>query len=142
MIQRGRGAIINVSSLLAFSAALSAPLLPKRAAYAAAKAYINTLTQILHAELARTGVQVRALCPGLVRTEFHRQMGADPASFPAGMVMAPEDVVEASMASLRLGEVICVPALEDPNLLQTIEESQRRLFEHSVGGKRAKRYVP
>jgi short-subunit dehydrogenase len=38
MIKRGRGAIVNVSSLLAFTAALSAALLPKRAAYAAAKA--------------------------------------------------------------------------------------------------------
>lgn len=47
------------------------------------------------------------------------------------MVMTPEEVVEASLAGLRLGEVICVPTLDDPNLLLTIDESQRYVFEHS-----------
>jgi len=142
MIRRGRGAIINVSSLLAFSASLPSPLLPKRATYAAAKAYVNTFTQILNAELEGTGVKLQALCPGRVRTEFHQRMGVDAASFPASMVMAPEDVVEASLVGLRLGEVICVPALDDPNLLLTVEEGQRRLLEHSISGTLAKRYVP
>src|SRR5262245_12763123 len=47
MIKRSRGAIINVSSRLALSASLSSPPLPKRAVYAATKAYINTFSQIL-----------------------------------------------------------------------------------------------
>jgi uncharacterized protein len=50
MIVRDRGAIINVSSLLAFSASVVSPPLTKRATYAATKAYINTFTQILHSE--------------------------------------------------------------------------------------------
>ena len=66
MLARGRGAIVNVSSRLAFSGPLGSPPLPKRATYAAAKAYINTFTQILADELAGTGVQVQALCPGMV----------------------------------------------------------------------------
>lgn len=141
LIQRGHGTIINISSLLAFSAALPAPPLPKRATYAATKAYLNTFTQILHAELEGTGVQVQALCPGLVRTEFHQRVGRDPASLPADMVMTPEEVVEASLAGLRLGEVICVPALDEPSLLRTMEESQRQVFEHSRSGALGKRYV-
>jgi short-subunit dehydrogenase len=48
-------------------------------------------------------VQVQALCPGLVATEFHEQVGADPASFPPGIVMSSEDVVQASLAGLALG---------------------------------------
>jgi uncharacterized protein len=142
LIARGRGAIINVSSLLAFSAALPAPPLPNRATYAAAKAYVNTFTQILHSELQGTGVRVQALCTGRVRTEFHRIQGIDPDSFPASTIMTPEDVVEASLAALRMDEVICVPALDDPNLLLPIEESQRRLLEHGLSGTLAKRYVP
>ena len=140
MIARGHGAIINVSSRLAFSAALSAPNMPKRATYAATKAFINTFTQILHAELAGTGVQVQALCPGVVRTEFHERMGQDPARIPAAIVMTPEDVVEASLAGLKLGEVICVPALDDPGVLAQIEQDQRQLLEHSGGNAIAKRY--
>jgi len=141
MVTRGRGAIINVSSRLAFSASLASPPLPKRATYAATKAYINTFTQILQSELEGTGVQVQALCPGVVRTEFHQRMGMDPGQIPAAMVMTPEDIVEASLAGLRLGEVICIPALEDPSLLTQLRESERRVLEHSGGGTITKRYV-
>ena len=48
MVARGHGTIVNVSSRLAFSAPLPSPPLPKRAVYAATKAFINTFTQILH----------------------------------------------------------------------------------------------
>ena len=140
MVARAHGAIINVSSRLAFSATLSAPHLPKRTVYSATKAYINTFTQMLHMELEGTGVRVQALCPGIVRTEFHERMGMDPARFPAELVMSPEDVVEASLAGLRLGEVICIPALGDPSLLAPVDDSQRRLWEGSGSGSLAARY--
>jgi hypothetical protein len=142
MVARGHGAIINVSSRLAFSGALSSPTMPKRATYAATKAYINTFTQILHDELAGTGVRVQALCPGVVRTEFHERMGLDPARIPAAIVMSPEDIVEASLAGLRLGEVICVPTLDDPNRLTQIQDGERQLWEHSNGNTIASRYRP
>ena len=142
MVARGHGAIINVSSRLAFSGALSSPTMPKRATYAATKAYINTFTQILHDELAETGVRVQALCPGVVRTEFHERMGLDPARIPAAIVMSPEDIVEASLAGLKLGEVICIPALDEPGLLTQIEQGQRELWEHSGGNAVAMRYRP
>jgi short-subunit dehydrogenase len=63
MIAAGRGAIINVSSRLAFSAALPSPPLPKRATYAGSKAFINAFSQLLAGELQGTGVKVQALCP-------------------------------------------------------------------------------
>jgi uncharacterized protein len=141
MVSRGHGAVINVSSRLAFSGALSEAHLPKRAVYAATKAYINTFAQILHQELEGTGVNVQALCPGVVRTEFHERMGLDPGRFPSAIVMSPQDIVEASLAGLRLGEVICVPALDDPNLSAQIHENQRRLWEHSSTGTLAGRYI-
>ena len=142
MVARGHGAIINVSSRLAFSGALSSPTMPKRATYAATKAYINTFTQILHDELAGTGVRVQALCPGVVRTEFHERMGLDPARIPAAIVMSPVDIVEASLAGLKLGEVICIPALDEPSLLTQVEQDQRQLWEHSGGNTLARRYLP
>jgi short-subunit dehydrogenase len=140
MIARGHGAIINVSSRLAFSGALSSPTMPRRATYAATKAYVVTFTQLLHDELAGTGVRVQALCPGVVRTEFHERMGQDPSRLPAAIVMTPEDVVEASLAGLRLGEVVCVPTLDDPNRLTQIQDDERQLWEHSNGNMIAGRY--
>jgi hypothetical protein len=140
MLARGRGAIINVSSRLAFSGSLGSSQLPKRATYAAANAYINTFTQLLHSELEGTGLQVQVLCPGVVSTEFHTRVGTDSNRFPAAIVMRPEDLVSASLAGLKLGEVICVPALEDVSLLTQIQESERKFFELSRTGSVASRY--
>ena len=140
MLARGRGAVVNVSSRLAFSASLGSTQLPNRATYVGTKAYINAFSQLLNSELEGTGVQVQALCPGLVETEFHTHVGADSSRFPAAMVMKPEDVVSASLAGLKLGEAICVPALEDLNLLTQIQESERKFFETSRMGSVAARY--
>lgn len=140
MLARGRGSIINVSSRLAFSGPLGSSQLPKRATYAGANAFIVTFSQLLQSELEETGVRVQALCPGVVQTEFHEQVGIDPNRYPAAIVMKPEDVVQASLAGLELGEVICVPALEDMSLLTQIQESEKRFFELTRTGTLATRY--
>jgi len=118
MVARGSGAIINVASMLAFSAGVPAAApLPKRAVYAAAKAFMTTFTEILHGELAGTGVRVQALCPAVVRTEFHEVTGTDMSRVPPELIMEPDAVVQASLAALRLGDLICVPFLEDASSL-------------------------
>ncbi|PYQ63686.1 MAG: short-chain dehydrogenase [Acidobacteria bacterium] len=139
MVARGSGAVINVSSRLAFSASLPSPPLPRRAVYAAAKSYINTFSRILANELAGTGVRVQALCPGVVRSEFHEVQGMDASRFPVG-IMSPEDLVDASLAGLARDEVVCIPALDDPGLFAAIDASERRLLEESHGGEVSKRY--
>ena len=64
MVQRGSGAILNVGSI-----AGSQPL-PGNATYAASKAFVNSLSEAMHAELRGTGVSCTVLMPGPVRTEF------------------------------------------------------------------------
>ncbi|MBC7980639.1 MAG: SDR family oxidoreductase [Armatimonadetes bacterium] len=64
MRKRGAGAIMNVSSL-----ASTLPL-PDMAVYAATKAYVSSFTEALRIELKEDGIQVMALCPGPVHTEF------------------------------------------------------------------------
>jgi uncharacterized protein len=140
MLARGRGAIINVSSRLAFSGPLGSAQLPKRATYAGANAYLITFSQLLQSELEGTGVQVQVLCPGLVATEIHSQGDADSRSFPAAIVMQPDDLVAASLVGLKLGEVICIPAMEDTDLLAQILDSQKRFLEQSRTGTVATRY--
>jgi short-subunit dehydrogenase len=140
MITRRRGSIINVSSRLAFSGSMGSSQLPKRATYVGANAFINTFTQLLQSELEGTGVNVQALCPGVVATEFHTHVGTDSSRFPAAIVMKPEDLVEASLAGLKLGEVICIPTMDDTELLMQIQESQKHLFEQTRSGNVAERY--
>ncbi len=64
IVRSGRGAILNVSSIVAYLP------MPKMAVYAASKAYVLSFTEALRAELRGTGVAVSALCPGPVDTEF------------------------------------------------------------------------
>ena len=77
MVPRGRGAILNVGSTLAFYP------FPGQAGYAGTKAFVRSYTAALRAELAGTGVTVATLNPGPVRTEFIRSAGMDERAFAA-----------------------------------------------------------
>ena len=71
MVADGAGAILNVASTAAFQP------LPGFATYAASKAFVQSFSEAVHAELGGTGVSVTCLCPGFTRTEFveHAQRG-------------------------------------------------------------------
>ncbi len=140
MLARNKGAIINVSSRLGYSGPVNIPRMAPTATYAGTKAFINTFTQILAREVQGTGVKVQALCPAVVLTEFHVRQGIDPKRFPPDIVSTPEDVVQAALTGLRLGEVICMPGMEDPGDLARLEDEQRRFFEQSGAGGLASRY--
>jgi len=139
MIARGDGAIVNVSSTLAFSAGMQATHLPKRAVYAATKAFVNAFTEILADELEGTGVKVQVLCPGVVRTEFHN-VGDEPLLRPKIPVMEPEDVVTASLAGLALGDVVCQPALVDRALIDREREARHAVFGAGMSAELSPRY--
>ncbi len=70
-VARGRGGVINVSSVASF--------LP-RGTYGAAKGWLNRFGSWAAAEYGPRGVTVMTLCPGFVRTEFHERMGVRPGS--------------------------------------------------------------
>ncbi|OOC54848.1 MULTISPECIES: SDR family NAD(P)-dependent oxidoreductase [Nocardiopsis] len=140
MIERGRGAVVNVASLLAFSADLPPGPLPHRAVYASTKSYLVTFTRTLAAELHGTGVTVQVCCPGPTATDFHRVQGLEAGSpgtaehggEPRGM--DPGDVVTASLAALERREVVCVPGLTDPSALTGLAEAETRVRDLSGPG--------
>jgi uncharacterized protein len=69
MVQRGRGAVLNVASTAAFQP------LPGQAGYSAAKAFVLAYSQAVRAELKGTGVTLTVLCPGPVETGFVEASG-------------------------------------------------------------------
>lgn len=102
MSGRGRGAIVNVSSVAGFTS---------RGTYSAHKAWVTAFSQGLALELARSGVQVTALCPGLVHTEFHDRAGMDLDATPELLWLDADDVVDAALRDVRRGRDVSIPDL-------------------------------
>ena len=101
MIARGRGAVINVASVAAFS-----PF--SGSMYSGTKAFLVMFSENLQGELRSKGVAVQVLCPGLTHTEFHAAAGMDLSGVPAFAWMTAERVVAISLRRLGRG-VVCVP---------------------------------
>ena len=107
MLANHKGAIINVSSMAAFFP------LPGGALYCATKAALVSFSRTLALELRGSGVQVQALCPGFIYTEFHdtpeyRNTNRH-AHVPRFLWGPAEPVVDASLKALSRGQVICIP---------------------------------
>lgn len=102
MIARGRGAIINVASIAAFSPISSS-------IYGSTKAFLVRFSENLEYELKGKGIRVQALCPGMTHTEFHEVSGMDKSIVPAFMWMGASDVVRASLKALGRRQVIFIP---------------------------------
>jgi uncharacterized protein len=104
MIERGQGAIINVSSVAGF-------LQNSNTSYAPTKGYLNAFSLALQEEVKGSGVRIQALCPGFTRTEFHEdpRYGKLKTSLPAIFWMTSEAVVDYSLKGLGKKQVLCVP---------------------------------
>lgn len=105
MVPRGRGAVINVSSVAAFGQSEG------NVSYCATKAWMNSFTEGLDMELRNLGspVRVQALCPGFTMTEFHDVLGIDRALIPNASWMPADVVVDASLEGLDRGKLIIIP---------------------------------
>ncbi len=101
MRARGRGHVVNVSSVASF--------LPG-STYAAAKAYVTTFTRGLAAELAGTGVRATALCPGFVHTEFHDRAGMNPGAVPEVLWLDADRLVRDCLRDMDAGRVVSIPS--------------------------------
>jgi short-subunit dehydrogenase len=107
MVERGRGAVINVASTAAFQP------LPGTATYAATKAFVLSLSEAVHEELRGTGVTLTAVCPGPVRTEFMEVAGLDRAEgqVPGIFWMSAEAVAKAAVDAAERGKRAVVPGV-------------------------------
>ena len=101
MVARGRGNIVTVSSIAGF--------LPT-GTYAAAKSWATSFTVSLADKLAGTGVIATAVCPGLVRTEFHQRAKMDMSAIPGWLWLSADRVVDDCLSDVRRGRTISVPS--------------------------------
>src|SRR4051812_16696404 len=107
MVERGRGAVLNVASTAAFQP------LPGQAAYGAAKAFVLSYTQSLAGELRGSGVSATALCPGPVETGFGEAAGFDKDdaenALPSFMWVDAAQVARAAVDGMARGRLVVIP---------------------------------
>lgn len=98
MIDRGKGAIVNVASTGGIRAS------PGLGVYSISKAAVLMLTRVLAKELGPFGVRVNAIAPGLIQTRFSQALWGTPEILegylkgtPMGRVGQPEETVGAAV---------------------------------------------
>jgi uncharacterized protein len=122
LLRNRAGAVVNVSSVASFIFSAG------NVNYCATKAYLTTFSEGLAAELAGTGVQAQALCPGFTRTEFHSRM-SEPDRLPRFAWLSAEAVVRHSLRCLdQGGPTVCIPSLRFRLLVGIIRLTPRRLI--------------
>lgn len=101
MTERGRGGVINVSSVASY--------LP-RGTYSAAKAWVNSFSEWAANEYRPQGVTITALLPGFTRTEFHERMDVGQDSAPSFLWLDADELVRTALADHEAGKVFSIPS--------------------------------
>lgn len=103
MAERGRGGILNVSSLAGNQPG------PLNATYGATKAFVTSFTEAVHEELKGTGVAVTALCPGFTHTEFQERANAPANDVPKFMWQEAPEVAQAGLDGVAKNRAVVIP---------------------------------
>ena len=120
MLAQAHGEVVNVSSVAAY--------LP-RGTYGAHKAWVRSFSGWGNVRYKQSGIRMMALCPGLVRTEFHQRQGAAMQGVPDVMWLDADDVVREALKDLRAGKAISVPSLRYKALVGLAKVAPRPIVE-------------
>ena len=140
-VRRGKGTIINIASIVAIAPELL------NGVYGASKAFVLALSRSLQHELAGKGVRVQAVLPGVIATEFWdiagmpRDVAGIPIKqLPPEIVMTTDNLVDAALAGLDLGETVTIPSLPDVADWDAYEAARGTLLPSLSRDLPAKRY--
>jgi uncharacterized protein len=133
-VARRAGAIINIASVVGIAPEML------NGVYGASKAFVIAFCHSLQHELADKGVRVQAVLPGATATELWEIAGRPYQNLPPEIVMSPENVVDAALAGLDLGELVTIPPLHDNDEWIRFEWSRRALSHRFGNSTPAPRY--
>jgi uncharacterized protein len=119
MLERRRGAILNVASTAAFQPG------PNQAVYGATKAYVLSFTEALAEEVRGSGVRVCCLAPGATDTGFASQAGMVGTRLFRRGVMDPTRVARAGHDGIRRGKTVVIPGMRNRILAFSVRLSPR-----------------
>jgi hypothetical protein len=105
MVNRGRGAVINIASAASFQP------LPGAAVYAATKAFVLSFSEAVRTEQRGSGVSVTAVCPGPVKTEFTEAAGMEGVEreTPGAIWTTAEEVARQAVAGAAADKRVVIP---------------------------------
>lgn len=103
MIERGGGAIINVSSVAGFQP------IPYAALYSAAKSFLTTFSMALREEVRSNGVKVVTVCPGRLRADPENTESQETRGKVPGGEQGHEEVVTETLKKLDAGGGLVIP---------------------------------
>jgi uncharacterized protein len=130
MVARRQGGVINVASVAAFFS---------RGTYSASKAWVVTFSESVRQDVAGSGVNVMALCPGWVHTEFHERARMDMSGVPEFLWLDADRLVAVALRDFRRGRSLSVPGLPYKAVLGLNRLVPRRLAS-GVSSRTARRY--
>ena len=105
IIERNRGGILNVGSIAAFQPG------PGMAIYFASKAYVQSFTEALAAELSHTKLKISVLCPGPTSTNFGKVARGNKVRRRKLPGMTAAAVAKYGFEKFRQGRVVIIPGL-------------------------------
>jgi hypothetical protein len=127
MVERGRGDVVNVSSVAGFG-----PTAPG-STYSASKAWVTNFSESMHLAMRGKGVRVLALCPGFVRTEFHARAGIPTKAIADRLWLDADSVARTALADLRRGRAVSTPSLQYKVLGGLVRHMPRPIFRRVIG---------
>ncbi|WP_297564450.1 SDR family oxidoreductase [uncultured Arcanobacterium sp.] len=130
MVARGSGQIINVSSITSMTV---------QGTYSAHKAWVKVFTEGLADDLAGTGVNITAVMPGLMHTEFHQRVHVDAGQWAEWMFIKPRKVARAALDGVRAGKVLVIPSVLYKATYVALKFAPRVLVRKYAGSKRSGR---
>lgn len=125
MVNQGRGTIFNVSSIASWITS---------GTYSSAKAWVTVFSESLHEQYLPKGVEIIAVCPGYVHTEFHQRAG-----IKAGqgiMWLNVDQVVGTAIRDARKGKAISVAGWQYKPLAAFLRMSPRWLVRRMTADRR------
>ena len=133
-VARGRGAIINIASIVAVAPEVL------NGVYGGSKAFVLAFSQSLKHELADKNIKVQVVLPGATATDFWDIAGTPVEHLPNEIVMSAEDLVDSALSGFDQGEFATVPALPEIAQWNAYESARQAMMPNLSRTKPAARY--
>jgi uncharacterized protein len=132
-VARGKGTIINISSVVGIAVE------NLNGVYSASKSYVLSFGHSLQKDLAEKGVRVQTVLPGATATDFWDIAGYAPQK-TSEITMQAEDLVDAALVGLDVGELVTIPGLHETEAWTRWEQERREMSAKFRNPKPAPRY--